>query len=190
VRPHGSVDLLAAGLGRWSAPGGGDARWRLESGILEVVPGTGNVVTRDAFGDHQLHVEFWLPPMPGARGQDRSNGGVYVLGRYELQLLDSHGDAPAANGCGAIYGVAPPFLDASRPAGEWQSLDVAVRGAGEGHLLTVVWNGVFVHHAVPLSRPTKGALDVAGERGPLMLQDHGAAIRFRNLWTLPLERAA
>lgn len=187
MRPRGSIDLLSAGLDAWSARDGGPARWRLYGGIVEVVPGTGDVVTRAAFGDHQLHVEFWLPPMRAATGQGRSNGGVYVHGRYELQLLDSHGDAPAIDGCAAIYRVAAPLRDASRPAGEWQSLDVAIR-ADEPHeaTMTVLWNGVFVHHAVPLTGPTRGALENAAGRGPVLLQDHGAAIRFRNLWVLEL----
>lgn len=171
------------------------ANWKIENGYWEVVPGTGNHRTRQEFGDCQLHLEFWLPLMPDAKGQARANSGVYLQGRYEVQILDSYGLKPGDGDCGAIYGVAPPMVNACRPPETWQSYDIifhAPRFDEKGELvakarLTVFHNGVLIHENVEVPSPTRASMDGDNQTiGPLMLQDHGNKVRFRNIWLRPL----
>jgi hypothetical protein len=185
--PPGALNLLEAPLGRhWVSRSGGLPGWKLEDGVLEIVPGSEDLVTRKYFGDFQLHVEFWLPSMPRARGQDRANSGIYLQSRFEIQLLDSGSSPPALDGCGANYGIAAPRRNATLPAETWQSLDVVFRSAThhEDAQVTVLQNGLAIHNQLALALPTPGSLEVTGARGPLMLQEHGARLRFRNLWLL------
>lgn len=188
-RPRAAIDLLRGPLAAgWRSRSGGEPDWKLDRGVLEIVPGTGDIVTCRSFDDFQLHVEFWLPHMPEARGQDRANSGIYLQGRYELQLLDSPRGRLTAEDCGAIYSVSAPLHGASLPAGHWQSFDVYFRSARRllDPRVTVVHNGVLVQNNLALPGPTPGALHLqerAG-RGPILLQDHGAAVRFRNMWLL------
>lgn len=186
--PQGAFDLLR-GLDEWRARAGGPARWRLEGGVLTTVPGTGDLVSVRQLEDFQLHVELRIPNMVGVHGQGRGNGGIYLHGRYEIQLLDSFGDPPADDACGALYKVAPPARNASLPAEEWQSFEVAFRAprGSAPAIVSVLHNGLLVHDAVALAAPTPGALDETRPvAGPLLLQDHGAPIAFRNLWVLPV----
>ena len=184
---------LAAWRGR-----DGDAKWTLADGAM-VVNGTGDLTTREQFGDCQLHVE-WAAPAP-AKGdsQHRGNSGVFLFGRYEVQILDSFANPTYADGqAGALYGQKPPLVDASRRPGEWQTFDICFRAPrfADGELtaparVTVVHNGVVVqldeellgqtaHRAVARYEPH-------GERGPIKLQDHGDPVRFRNIWVRPLQ---
>lgn len=183
--PKGAQPLLDDALSHWCGPGETAPAWRVERDELVVVPGAGDLVSRRDFHDFQLHLEFWLPP-----GQ-RSNSGVYLQGRYELQLLDSAGEALTDRSCGAIYGQRAPALDASRPAGVWQSLDVAFRSPvldtngfpAQPARVTASLNDLLIHDNVNLTGSTAGACDTYLARsGPLVLQDHGAPVRFRNVW--------
>ena len=127
--PKDAVILFdGANLDAWRSPDGGSARWKVTDGYLEVAPGTGAIETKAKFGDAQLHVE-WASPNPAVgTGQDRGNSGIFLMGEYELQVLDSyHADTYADGQAGAIYGQYPPLANASRPPGEWQSYDVAFR---------------------------------------------------------------
>lgn len=183
-------------LSRWRARDGGPAPWRFESGFLEVTPGAGDLVTDESYLDFQLHLEFWVPWMPEATGQDRGNSGVFLQGRYELQILDSHGAEPSLDCCGAIYKLAAPLWNASAPPETWQTFDVAFRAPildtngliVEHARLTVFHNGLLVHDNVSIRNPTDGALDpYEAQPGPLRLQDHGCAVRFRHIWIVPVE---
>jgi hypothetical protein len=169
----------------------------LADGVLTVAPGTGNTVSRRRFGDALIHLEFSPSEHgPEVTGQARGNSGLYIHGNYELQVLDSHGlAAPGAGDCGAIYGVSAPLTpDAYRPAGEWSSYDVeftAPRFDADGNKvanarITAWLNGRLVQDDVEVPGPTTAALygDEMAE-GPLMLQDHGNPVRYRNLWVLP-----
>ena len=105
--------------------GKGVVPWIVQDGYLEVKPGTGNILTREKFGDYQLHVEFWLPLMADKRSQERANSGVYQHGLYEIQVLDSyHNPTYRYGGCGAIYGQKDPDKDACKPPERWQTYDI------------------------------------------------------------------
>ncbi len=181
-------------LSQWLARKGGDANWTIKDGYMEVVPGTGDIYTKEVFTDFQLHVEFWLPLMADQTGQARANSGVYLQGRYEIQVLDSFGLESQDNDCGAIYKVAAPLVNACRKPEEWQSYDVAFRAARfDGDILkekarvTVFHNDVLIHNNLEMPAPTGGALDEDMRKpGPLLLQDHRNPVRYRNVWIMPV----
>lgn len=175
--------------------------WKVEDGALVVTPGSGDIRTREAFGDVQLHLEFRTLAQPTGEGQGASNSGVFFMERYELQVLDSYRNTTYVNGQAAsVYKQYPPLVNASRPPGEWQSYDVlflAPRFADDGRVLaparmTVFHNGVLVQHDVAL----RGATVYRGQpkyeahpaQLPLRLQDHGDAVAFRNIWIRAIER--
>jgi len=172
-------------------PGG----WKLEGGYMQVRGG--NIRTKQEFSDCQLHVEFWLPLMPDAKGQARANSGVYLQGKYEVQVLDSYGLDSRDNDCGAIYGVAAPMVNACRPPKRWQSYDIVFRAArfndrneiSSKPRMTVFHNGVLIHDNVEIPGTTTAAMSEGDEvLGPVMLQDHGNTVRYRNIWIRPLPR--
>ena len=170
------------------------ARWKVENGYMEVVRGTGSIETVRGFGDAQLHVEWAAASPPRGEGQNRSNSGVFLMGRYEVQVLDSHGNTTYPDGqAGAIYGQFPPLVNASRPAGEWQTYDIVFRAPRfEGARLvrparmTVFHNGILVQDDVTLLGPTshqqRAPWEAHPSRLPISLQDHGDPVRFRNIW--------
>jgi hypothetical protein len=182
----------------WVGRGNKPAPWKVENGYLEIVPGTGDIMTKAKFGpDFQLHVEFWIPKLPPeVKGQARGNSGVYLQGRYEIQVLDSYMNDTYANGsAGALYGIIAPSKNASKPPEQWQTYDItfkAPRVDDKGKVtekgeLTVVFNGETVIDKGQFDKVTGGALDdKIGERGPIRLQDHGNKLRFRNIWIKPL----
>lgn len=174
---------------------GGPIGWKVVDGALVVTPGTGDIRTREAFGDVQLHLEFRTQTKPKGDGQNASNSGVYLMERYELQVLDSYRNKTYVNGQAAsVYKQYPPLVNASRPPGEWQSYDVvfiAPRFAADGRMLsparmTAFHNGVLVQHDVALRGPTvyqgQPKYEAHAAKLPLQLQDHGDAVAFRNIW--------
>jgi hypothetical protein len=141
--------------------------------------------SRKKLGSGELHVEFMLPYMPNARGQGRGNSGVYLQGRYEVQVLDS---------CGGIYSISKPLLNMCLPPLTWQTYDVQFQAAEFGAdgkkkadgQITVRHNGVVIHQQVKLTHATTAAPVPEGpEAGPLYLQDHGNQVRYRNIWFSP-----
>src|SRR5438874_12324480 len=181
-------------LSQWAQKDGSAAKWKVENGYFEVVPKTGELHTKEAFGDCQLHVEFSEPNPPRGEDQDRGNSGVFLMGLYEIQVLDSYQSKTYADGqAGAVYGQYPPLVNASRAPGQWQTYDVIFhrpRFAG-GKLqhparITLLHNGVLVQDNVELTGPTahgeRPAYKPGAEKAPLQLQDHGAPLRFRNIW--------
>jgi len=177
----------------WVHEGGKPASWTVAEGTM--VAGKGSILTKDAYQDFQLHVEFCVPQPPeGAKDQARGNSGVYIQRRYEVQILDSFGqDPPVFNGCGSLYRQRPPDKNMSKKPGEWQTYDITFRGARfdgsgkktENARITLVWNGTKVHDDVELTNKTGAGKPEGPEPGPILLQDHGAPVRFRNLWIVP-----
>jgi type 1 glutamine amidotransferase len=187
VTPEGT-----AAPGAWLHVDGRDVAWKTVDGGLEVVSGTGDLVSKEAFGDALLHVEFRCPSMPEATGQARANSGVYVQGRYELQVLDSYGLALGLGDCGSLYGVKIADVNACRPPGQWQSYDIELtapvldaNGARTSKARMSAWlNGRPIHVDVELDGPTAGGMPGEVAQGPVRLQDHGDAVRYRNVWVL------
>ncbi|MBN1817205.1 MAG: DUF1080 domain-containing protein [Sedimentisphaerales bacterium] len=164
-------------------------KWKIVDGAMQV--GGSTIVTKRKFKDFKLHIEFRTPFMPTARGQGRGNSGVYVQGRYEVQVLDSYGLEGADNECGGIYQVGRPVVNMCAPPMQWQTYDMEFKAPkfdGQGRktapaTLTVVHNGVTIHHRRALPGPTGGALDGnVDQPGGIMLQDHGNPVQFRNIW--------
>jgi hypothetical protein len=180
-------------LSQWQREGGGKAAWEVRDGEA-TVNGTGSIVTKQSFGDCQLHIEWATPAEVSGEGQGRGNSGVILQGRYELQILDSCQNKTYFNGqAGAVYSQYAPLVNVSRRPGEWQSYDVifhAPRFDENGKLLkaatiTVLHNGVLVQDQAEIQGPT-GRQPARYEphplKQPLVLQDHGNPVRFRNIW--------
>jgi hypothetical protein len=197
--PSDAVVLFdGTSLSGWIGGNEQPAPWKLENGYMEVVPGSGNIRTREEFGDCQLHLEFASPVEVKGDGQGRGNSGVFLMGIYEIQVLDCYNNPTYADGTtGAIYGQYAPLVNACRPPGEWQTYDIiwnAPRFEGDKLVsparVTVLLNGIVLHHATALGGPTTHC-DVQdykphAAQGPLELQDHGDLVRFRNIWYRPL----
>lgn len=186
--PEGAVRLLRDDLDNWTTRDGRPAGWRLEEGIAHVVPGTGDIMTDERFTDFYLHLEFRCPDMPEATGQAKGNSGVFLQGRYEIQVLDSSGFAvPGKGDCGAIYNQFAPLVNACSAALTWQAYDVFFRAPREGeHVgprITALHNGQLIHNNTELPGVTGAALDEeVYTPGPLLLQDHSDLVCYRNIW--------
>jgi hypothetical protein len=192
--PEGAVVLLGDRFEGWVNNQGKPAEWPFADGVLTVGAGKGGIHTERTFGDGTLHLEFNVPYMPEAKGQARGNSGVYLQGRYELQVLDSYGLKPQDNDCGAIYKQHAPTANACKPPLQWQTYDITFRAARldgdtvkEKARITVKHNGATIINDKEID-PTPGGLDMtAGKPGPLFLQDHGNDVQFRNTWFVPAE---
>jgi len=165
----------------------------VEGGAMEIRPG--NMHSKQKFGDARIHVEFRTPFMPGARGQARGNSGVYVAGRYEIQVLDSFGLEGLDNECGGIYKKGRPKVNACLPPLEWQTYDItyqAPRFDASGKktanaVLSVTHNGILIHDKLELDGACGGGIsNTEAATGPLLLQDHHNKVQFRNIWVKPL----
>ena len=168
--------------------------WKVENGYLEVVPSAGDLTTREKFGDVQLHVEWAAPSQVRGTSQNRGNSGIFLQGRYEVQVLDSYENPTYADGqAGAIYGQWPPLVNPARKPGEWQSYDIvfeAPRFEGaklaRAAYLTVLLNGVLLHHRKEVMGPTVHRALASYAPQPaedaLVLQDHQQPVRYRNIW--------
>lgn len=169
------------------------AAWPVLDDVFAVGKGQGPIMTDRKFGDVQLHLEFNVPYMPKDKGQARGNSGVFLAGAYELQILDSHGLKLQDNDCGAIYKQVTPRVNACKPPLQWQTYDVTFHKAkvDDGKTvkkarITVVQNGQKIIDDAEIA-PTPGGVDTKeGADGPLLLQDHGNDVQFRNLWVKPL----
>ncbi len=186
-------------LSQWkSDKGGGPAKWDIKDGAA-TVNGTGGISTKQGFGDCQLHIEWATPAQVKGDGQGRGNSGIFLQGRYEVQILDSYDNKTYYHGqAGAIYKQSAPRVNASRKPGEWQAYDIifhAPRFDETGDLLqpatiTLLHNGVLIQDHVeiqgPTSRPGKPKYEPHPLKQPLALQDHKNPVRFRNIWVREL----
>lgn len=171
-----------------------EPKWKVENGYIEITPRTGRLRTKQSFGDCQLHIEWQIPPDAQGNGQSIGNSGVELMGRYEIQVLESESHLTYADGgAGSIYGVWPPLVNPARPQGEWNSYDIffeAPRFEGDKLVkpayITVLFNGVLVqHHKAYLGSTVwrrVGTYTPHAPELPLSLQDHNDAVRFRNIW--------
>jgi hypothetical protein len=190
--PEGATVLLDEnGLNGWIGRGGKPAGWKVDDGVATV--GGEDVKTEKTFGNYMLHVEFNVPYMPTKTGQGRGNSGVYQVGSYELQVLDSYGLKPQNNDCGAIYKQIIPAVNACKPPLQWQSYDVTFHKAKleDGKVakkarITVLQNGIKIIDDAEIS-PTPGGINIKeGDDGPILLQNHGNPVQYRNIWIKPI----
>jgi hypothetical protein len=201
-RPPADATIVFNGqdLAGWVTEAGKPAACMASGGVMGCTSGVGDIFTTEKFQSIQLHLEFNVPSMPEQKGQLRGNSGVYLHGKYEIQILDSYRNPTYAHGSlGGLYGQAPPLVNAARKPGEWQAYDMVFQAPqcdAEGKVtqkasVTVVLNGVLIHDRVSIDASEK--LGAGCESGPLRLQDHsgfpGAPVttmRFRNIWWRPI----
>lgn len=206
-RPPSDAIILFDGtnLDAWEPVREGGHSWKIEGDAMVIVPTKAPAQpfdqrTKHAFGDIQLHLEFRTPAKVEGEGQGRGNSGIFFMGLYELQVLDSHENRTYSNGqVGAVYKQHIPLVNASRLPGEWQSYDVvfiAPRFSAEGRLLsparlTAFHNGVLVQYDVAIKGPTshRGSPPYTAHAAklPLVLQDHRNPVAFRNIWVRELK---
>ena len=192
------IVLLGSGedLAAWQMTDGSAPTWTMKAGVLQT--GKGVIQTKQEFTDFQLHVEFATPAEVKGDSQGRGNSGVFLLGKFEIQVLDSYRNLTYPDGqAAAMYGQHPPLVNASRRPGEWQTYDIiftaprfdAKSALEKPAVVTVLHNGVLVHDAAAFWGPTRHrsvlpyTADMA--KGPIALQDHGNPVRYRNIWIRP-----
>jgi hypothetical protein len=195
--PSDAIVLLASqgGLSQWKPNS-----WTYESGILTATEG--DIETVQAFGDCQLHVEWQTPDPPQGEQMNRGNSGVFLLGRYEVQIFDSYTEKIYADGSAAsVYGETPPMVNATLPPGRWQTYDILFTAPRfkDGKLerpatVTVLHNSVLVQWNTEIRGPvmwrTIAPYEAHSDRQPLKLQAHGNPVRFRNIWIRPIDLEA
>ncbi|MDX1428996.1 MAG: DUF1080 domain-containing protein [Rhodothermales bacterium] len=186
-------------LSAWTDENGGVAGWRVEDGAVTVVAGAGGIKTKRSFGDVQLHIEWRTPAEVRGEAQGRGNSGVFLMSLYEVQVLDSYQNRTYSNGqAGAVYKQHIPLVNATRPPGDWQTYDIVFRAPIFNHegavlrpaLVTVFHNGILIQDHVRLLGPTiyigLPKYEPHGNKLPLMLQDHGDPVSYRNIWVREL----
>ncbi|MBN2308020.1 MAG: DUF1080 domain-containing protein [Candidatus Hydrogenedentes bacterium] len=202
--PSDAVVLFdGTNLDNWTSTKPEEAtKWRVENGAMMPTKGSGMIQSKQEFGSCQLHLEFATPKQVEGEGQGRGNSGVFLMGKYEVQILDSYGNTTYPDGqVAALYGRSIPLVNSSRKPGEWQSFDIIFHRPlfEDGKVVkwatfTVLHNGVVVQDHAALSggtgwRGPHAVTDYAphGDKGPIQLQDHGNPVLFRNIWVRELE---
>jgi hypothetical protein len=194
--PAGAVVLFdGKDTTAWVHKDGEACQWPLVDGAIEVKPGAKDIFTKEKFNDFTLHIEFRTPePAPTDKGQHRGNSGIYLQGRYEIQVLESFGLPPTVGDCGAIYSIKAPDVNAAFPPLQWQSYDINYRAPRwdtqgkktENARVTLVWNGRKAHDNAEIPFPTRSHSDEEKPGpGPIQLQDHGFKVQYRNIWIVP-----
>lgn len=198
--PEDAVVLFdGSDLSNWQSTDSTAAEWNIEGNHMVVEPGSGSIQTKQGFGSVQLHIEWRIPENIEGEGQGRGNSGLFLQSNYEIQVLDSYDNKTYSNGmAGSIYKQHIPQVNASRAPGEWQSYDIIYHAPTFGDdgsvqspaRMTVFWNGVMIHSDVELEGPTvyigQPEYEAHPDKLPIMLQDHGNPISFRNIWVREL----
>jgi len=197
--PEGAIVLFdGSDFSEWTNCDGGEVRWKIVDGVMEVVPDSTwackriqGTMTKRLFKDFQLHVEFRLPD------NENTNSGIYIQKRYEVSIYNSYNTDPAPGMGGALYRQKIPDARVGKPKGEWETYDIIFRSARfdstdtekkiENARITVLQNGVVIHNNVIIKTKTGVGFPEGNEPGPIMLQDHLALVQFRNIWIIPNE---
>jgi len=198
-KEEGIVLFDGTDFSQWTHTNGKEVQWEIVGDAMKTIPKSGSIVTKQNFQDFKLHVEFMLPEVPpGTKDRGRGNSGVYLQHRYEIQILDSYGQEPANNGCGSLYRVRKPDKSACKKRGQWQSYDITFSAARfeekgknarkvKNARVTVVHNGVLIHDDVEIPTKTGSGQPEGLKPGPILLQDHGNEVWFRNIQIIPLD---
>lgn len=186
-------------LSEWvSAGDGSPAKWKVENGYIEVIPETGDIRTKRAFGNCQLHIEWASSAKVSGNGQDSGNSGVFLMSNYEVQVLNSYDNRTYADGhTAAVYGQQPPLVNACRPPGQWQSYDIIFHRpifkdskVVKPATITMLHNGVLVQDHFEIEGGTvwrrRAEYNPHGDKLPIRLQDHDHPVRYRNIWVREL----
>lgn len=199
--PEGAVILFdGKDLSHWMGKDNSSPKWKVENGYMEIVPGTGQIESREKFGDVYLHVEWASPDDTTRKGQDRGNSGIFFMNQYELQVLDSYQANTYADGqAGALYGQAPPRFNACVPRGQWNAYDIYFRrprfSEKDSSLvsparITVLHNGILIQDNEEYKGPTSWLKFLPyvkhDNEMPITLQEHNGKVKFRNIWALRL----
>ncbi len=197
VPPPGATILFdGSTTSAWANVSGGPISWTVTEGALQIRPTAGDIHTISNYGDFRLHLEFRIPPSPpNTAEQSLGNSGIYLQGRYEIQILDTYGRAlSGANDGAAIYGQKDADSNAAIPVEKWETYDIffrAPRWAGttkvQNAIVTVYWNNVLVQDNVEVTTSTLAGAAETPARGPILLQEYGTLVRFRNMWVLPMD---
>lgn len=198
--PSDAIILFdGSNFNNWVNNEGGAVQWELNEGAMTVKPGTGDIATKEGFGDMQLHIEWRTPSVVKGEGQGRGNSGIFLMGRYEVQVLDNFDNPTYPNGqAGSIYKQHIPLVNACKAPGEWQTYDIlftAPRFNDQGRVthparVTIIHNGVVVQNNIEIWGSTEfiGLPQYKAHtmNEPIRLQDHGDLVSFRNIWVRKL----
>ncbi|AQT67102.1 hypothetical protein STSP2_00242 [Anaerohalosphaera lusitana] len=187
-------------LSKWSSvKGGGPAKWTVKDGYMQVKPGAGDIITKDKFGDYQLHLEWASPENDKNGGQGKGNSGVFLANNYEIQILDCYNNPTYADGtAGAVYGQSPPAVNVCRKPGQWQTYDIVFHApefedgkVTQPATVTVFHNGVLIQDHWVIKGMTlwkkRPYYKPHAEKMPIRLQDHSDQVKYRNIWLRPLD---
>jgi len=194
ARENAIVLFDGTDFSHWTHEGDKPIGWKIDDGAMKIAPKSGSLMTRQNFKDFIMHLEFKIPQLPpGIKDRGRGNSGVYIQHRYEVQIIDSYGLEPNDNGCGSLYRFRAPDKNVCGMPGRWQSYDIIFRAAryrGDkktNNARISVWhNGVLVHNNAELTNKTGSGRPEGPEPGPVLLQEHGNEVWFRNIWIMPL----